>query len=91
MMQDQLQNAMTQEFSLKSRKPVGGVWHWAAGAFFSAQWLKTNGPVFFDSAMTTPIGNAIQQQMYGAMLQAMAQRMMRPGMTHEQASPWLHR
>ena len=46
MMQDQLQNAMTQEFSLKSRKPVGGVWHWAAGAFFSAQWLKTNGPVF---------------------------------------------
>ena len=85
MMQDQLQNAMTQEFSLKSRKPVGGVWHWAAGAFFSAQWLKTNGPVFFDSAMTTPIGNAIQQQMYGAMLQSMAQRMMRPGMTQEQA------
>ena len=35
--------------------------------------------------MTTPIGNAIQQQMYGAMLQSMAQRMMRPGMTHEQA------
>lgn len=85
MMQNQLQNAFTQEFSFKSRKPVGGIWNWATGAFFSAQWLKTQGPVFFESALTTPIANAIQQQMYNTMVQAMAQQMMRPGMTQEQA------
>lgn len=36
------------------------------GRLLLRQWLKTNGPVFFDEAMTMQIGNPIQQQMYSA-------------------------
>ena len=80
-LQEQLQNSFTQELSLKSNRAVGGFWHWAAGGFFSKQWLKTNGPVFFDDAMTAPIGNAIQQQMYTAIHASMVKKMMAQGMT----------
>lgn len=80
-LQKQLDNAVTQEFTFKDNRPVGGFWHWTLGVFFSKDWLKTNGPVFFDSAMTTPIGNAIQKQMYDAMVQAMAGKMMAQGMS----------
>ena len=79
-LQEQLQNAFTQELTFKSNRPVGGFWHWTVGGFFSKQWLKTNGPVFFDEAMTTPIGNAIQQQMYTAVHASMVKRMMAQGM-----------
>ncbi len=79
-LQEQLQNSFTQELSLKSNRAVGGFWHWAAGGFFSKQWLKTNGPVFFDDAMTAPIGNAIQQQMYTAIHASMVKKMMAQGM-----------
>lgn len=79
-LQEQLQNSLTQEFTLKSNRAVGGFWNWTAGGFFSYQWLKTNGPVFFNEDMTQPIGNAIQKQMYNAMLNAMAQKMMAQGM-----------
>lgn len=79
-LQEQLQNSLTQEFTLKSNRAVGGFWNWTAGGFFSYQWLKTNGPVFFNEGMTQPIGNAIQKQMYNAMLNAMAQKMMAQGM-----------
>lgn len=79
-LQEQLQNSLTQEFTLKSNRAVGGFWNWTVGGFFSYQWLKTNGPVFFNEDMTQPIGNAIQQQMYNAMVNAMAQRMMAQGM-----------
>ena len=79
-LQEQLQNSLTQEFTLKSNRAVGGFWNWTAGGFFSYQWLKTNGPVFFNEGMTQPIGNAIQQQMYNAMLNVMAQKMMAQGM-----------
>lgn len=79
-LQEQLQNSLTQEFTLKSNRAVGGFWNWTAGGFFSYQWLKTNGPVFFNEGMTQPIGNAIQQQMYNAMLNAMAQKMVAQGM-----------
>ncbi len=79
-LQEQLQNSLTQEFTLKSNRAVGGFWNWTAGGFFSYQWLKTNGPVFFNEGMTQPIGNAIQMQMYNAMLNAMAQKMMAQGM-----------
>lgn len=75
-LQEQLQNSLTQEFTLKSNRAVGGFWNWTAGGFFSYQWLKTNGPVFFNEGMTQPIGNAIQKQMYNAMVNAMAQKMM---------------
>lgn len=79
-LQEQLQNSLTQEFTLKSNRAVGGFWNWTAGGFFSYQWLKTNGPVFFNEGMTQPIGNAVQQQMYNAMLNVMAQKMMAQGM-----------
>ena len=79
-LQEQLQNSFTQELSLKSNLAVGGFWHWTVGSFFSKQWLKTNGPVFFDDAMTAPIGNAIQQQMYTAIHASMVKKMMAQGM-----------
>lgn len=79
-LQEQLQNSLTQEFTLKSNRAVGGFWNWTAGGFFSYQWLKTNGPVFFNEGMTQPIGNAIQKQMYNAMLNVMVQKMMAQGM-----------
>ena len=79
-LQEQLSNAITQEFTFKSAKPVGGFWHWTTGAFFSYEWLKTNGPVFFDDALTAPIGNAVQSQMYNAILGSMTAKMMQAGM-----------
>lgn len=79
-LQEQLQNSFTQELSLKSNKAVGDFWHWTVGGFFSKQWLKTNGPVFFDDAMTAPIGNAIQQQMYTAIHALMVKKMMAQGL-----------
>lgn len=84
-LQEQLQNSLTQEFTLKSNRAVGGFWNWTAGGFFSYQWLKTNGPVFFNEDMTQPIGNAIQQQMYNAMVNAMAQKMIAQGMPEKAA------
>jgi iron complex outermembrane recepter protein len=84
-LQEQLQNSLTQEFTLKSNRAVGGFWNWTAGGFFSYQWLKTNGPVFFNEDMTQPIGNAIQQQMYNAMVNAMAQKMIAQGMPEKKA------
>lgn len=84
-LQEQLQNSLTQEFTLKSNRAVGGFWNWTVGGFFSYQWLKTNGPVFFNEGMTQPIGNAIQQQMYNAMVNAMAQKMIAQGMPEKKA------
>lgn len=84
-LQEQLQNSLTQEFTLKSNRAVGGFWNWTAGGFFSYQWLKTNGPVFFNEGMTQPISNAIQKQMYNAMVNAMAQKMIAQGMPEKAA------
>lgn len=66
-LQEQLQNSITQELTITSNHPVGGVWDWTAGGFFSYQWLKTNGPVYFNEAMTDPIAAAIKKQMEQAM------------------------
>lgn len=70
--QRQVQNSLTQELTFRSNQPIGGFWHWAAGTFFSSQWLRTNAPVFFNSALTTPIAEAIKQQMVQAMPPSMA-------------------
>ncbi|MCO6024726.1 TonB-dependent receptor [Prevotella cerevisiae] len=78
--QKQLQNALTQEFNFKSNRPVGGFWNWTVGTFFSSEWLRTDGPVYFDKDMTTPIATAIQQQMYSAIVGAMAAQMIQKGM-----------
>ena len=73
MEQAQLQNAVTQELTLKSR--TTGPWHWTTGAFFSYQALKTNAPVYFDSAMNDYLSQTIQDYAYYGMLNAMAARM----------------
>lgn len=87
-LQEQRQQAFTQELTLRSHRPVGGVWHWATGAFFSSQWLRTNGPVFFNEALTGPIAEAVKRQMTAAMPPAMADKvslsvdMGAPGLYH---------
>lgn len=73
MEQAQLQNAVTQELTLKGR--TTGPWHWTTGAFFSYQALKTNAPVYFDSAMNDYLSQTIQDYAYYGMLNAMAARM----------------
>lgn len=81
--QRQFQNAFIQEFALKSNRK--GLWYWTTGAFFSAQWLRTSGPVIFGNAMTQPIGNAIQSAMYDAMVTTIANRMVKQGMSQDAA------
>ncbi len=78
--QRQFQNALTQEFSLKSKKPVGDVWHWTFGAFLSSQWLRTDAPVYFDSDFTSSIATTIQNAMYSSMLSAMTNAMIAQGL-----------
>ena len=51
--QRQKMNAITQELSLRSLG--GGKWNHASGVFFSKQWLKTDGPVYFGEAMNKMI------------------------------------
>lgn len=68
--QRQFQNAFTQDFSFKSNHGVAGFWHWTLGTYFSAQWLKTQAPVYFDKGMTDMIGNAIRSSMVDAMIAA---------------------
>ncbi len=76
--QRQFQNAITQEFSFKSN--TKSFWHWTTGVFFSYQWLKTNAPVYFGDALTSPIGNAIQASMYNAIVNTIAAKMVANGM-----------
>ena len=71
--QAQLQNAVTQELSLKSRNE--SFWHWTTGAFFSYQALKTDAPVYFDTEMNNFLSKTIEDYAYDGMLNAMAQRM----------------
>ena len=73
MKQAQLQNALTQELTLKGR--TTGPWHWTTGAFFSYQALKTNAPVYFDTAMNDYLSQTIQDYAYYGMLNSMAARM----------------
>ncbi|MCI6160778.1 MAG: TonB-dependent receptor [Prevotella sp.] len=81
----QFQNSFTQEFSVKSRQPVGGFWRWANTAFFSAQWLKTNSPVYFGQEMNKWLSASITQYAYQGMLMSMVNRMVAQGMSEEAA------
>ncbi|MBR5686468.1 MAG: TonB-dependent receptor [Prevotella sp.] len=81
--QRQFQNALSQEFVVKSRN--NSRWHWTVGAFGSYTWLKTIAPVYFGEGITAPIGNAIQTAMYNAMVQSMAGRMVQQGMPQAMA------
>lgn len=83
--QRQLQNSFSQEFTLKSNRPVGGFWRWTVGAFGGFQWLKTNAPVYFESAMDDMLSTTIYNAMYNAMLNSIAGRMIAGGMSRELA------
>lgn len=73
LVQKQLQNTLTQELSVKSR--TDGAWQWAFGAFGSYQWLRTDAPVYFGSAMNQMLSANITQTAYDAIYQSMQQRM----------------
>ena len=81
--QRQKQNAVTQEFVLRSHDKSR--WQHATGLFGSYQWLRTDAPVNFGDAITGPIGDAISTAMKNSMLQAMIGRFMGQGMNAEQA------
>lgn len=82
LVQRQKQNAITQEFVLRSRGQQ--TWLHASGLFGAYQWLHTDAPVCFGDAITGPIGSAITNAMKSAMLQSMVaqmkQQMMERGM-----------
>lgn len=71
--QNQLQNALTQEFTLKSNN--NSRWHWTTGLFLSQSWLKTTAPNTFGSAFSTMMSNQVGGMIYSQMLNAMAARM----------------
>jgi len=73
MQQSQLQNALTQELSLKSISK--SFWHWTVGAYYSHQALKTNAPVHFDDEMNRFLSKTIEDYAYYGMLNSMAKRM----------------
>ena len=71
--QYQLSNALTQEFTFKSRNQSR--WHWTTGVFGSYQWLKTTAPNTFGTAFSQMMGQQIGGMIYQQMLQSMAARM----------------
>lgn len=82
--QKQLQNALSQEFVLKSKNNT--FWKYTFGLFGSYQWLKTDAPVYFDQDMNAVMERPVQAAMYNAMVNAMAARLMAGGMSAEQAA-----
>ncbi|MBM6993687.1 MAG: TonB-dependent receptor [Prevotella sp.] len=85
MTEQQVGNAITQELTFKSRKPVGGFWRWTAGAFGSVSWLRTNSAVDFGQDMDDFLGTTIRNAMYNAMVSSMAARFIARGMTADVA------
>ncbi len=83
--QRQLQHAITEELTAKSRRPVGGFWSWTGGAFFSSQWLKTDAPVIFGSDMNDMLSATITKYAYDGMFNAMVARQVASGVPQAQA------
>lgn len=79
--QRQKQNAVTQEFVLRSKTSTNTQhlssidWQHATGLFGSYKWLRTDGPVYFGDAITGPISRAITSAMTNAMKQSMLSSM----------------
>ena len=74
MQQREVENALTQEFTFKSTRPVGGFWRWTIGAFGTLQWIRNDTPVHFEQDMDAFLGNTIQNAMYSAMVNSMAEK-----------------
>jgi hypothetical protein len=88
MQQKQLQNAITEEISLKSN--TKSRWQWTTGVFTSYQWLRTDAPVYFYKAMSDAISqqiyNTIYQAAYNVQYNAMYDVFIRKGMSEAQAA-----
>ena len=67
--QRQKQNAVTQEFVLRSRGD--GSWQHSTGVFGSYQWLRTDAPVYFMDAFNSQMETRLTQMIPALMLQAM--------------------
>ncbi len=85
MTQRQFQNSLTQEFAMKSRRPVGGVWNWTVGGFGSLSWLKTSSLVDFGQGMDSFLSSTIQRAMNAAIQRSMAATYIGKGMAEEEA------
>ena len=81
--QRQLNNALTQELTLKSKGKDG--WQRTTGVYGAYQWLRTEAPVGFGNDFTGRISQGIQSQMYNAILGAMTDRMVQGGMPESMA------
>lgn len=85
--QRQLMNAVTQEFAIKNHDD--NRWRRVTGAFFSYQWLNTDGPVGFGESMTGPMGNAIAgtiyTSIYSSTYNGILNKMIEKGMPEEVA------
>lgn len=79
----QNQNSITQEFVVKGTH--ANRWHHTSGVFGSMQWLHTDAPVYFNSAMDSYLSANIQRPMYNAILGSMTARFMQQGMNAEAA------
>ena len=73
LIQEQLQNGLTQEFVVKT----GGNrrWRTSSGVFGSYTWLRTDGPVYFDQGFNDQLSQTIHDAAYYPMINAMASRM----------------
>ena len=71
--QTQLQNAITQEFTVKSHNDSR--WHWTTGLFGSYTWLKTTAPNRFGTAFSQMMSQQIGGMIYQQMFKSMAARM----------------
>lgn len=83
--QRQLQNGLTQEFVLKSKRE--SIWHWTNGIFSSYQWIKTDAPVYFDSDFNSYLASSIENGMKESMITSMMNR----HLTREQAEAMIER
>ena len=67
--QRQKQNAVTQEFVLRSRGDSR--WQHSTGVFWSYQWLRTDAPVYFMDEFNQQMEDRLTQMIPALMLQAM--------------------
>lgn len=85
LLQSQINNAVTEELTIKSRKR--DFWNWLFGATASYQWLHTDGPVYFGDAMTSNIARGIRASIYKGILKGFTDR----GMSEAAASAIIDR
>ena len=73
LIQEQLQNGLTQEFVVKTGKDRR--WRTTSGVFGSYTWLRTDGPVYFNQDFNDALSQTIHDAAYYPMINAMAARM----------------